>query len=136
MSIGRELKVSNCPKCGNVFQKNLRNLCQRCVVESEQRYGNIKEYLRRNRKATTDEVSDITGIDRKEIVTFIKEGKLILSDYPALTYPCESCGCGIRQHKLCTDCSTRLSRDIRSMFEKENKQEQSKGIGFRIGNRL
>ncbi|NHN28793.1 flagellar protein [Paenibacillus agricola] len=115
------LMVANCPGCGKVFQKNLRNLCSYCVIALQSEFDACDRYLRSNRKSTTQQLSMATGVSEKQIMLWIKERRLSPSDYPNLTYPCNSCREPIRQQEMCMSCRTRLTNDIREMQAKEVK---------------
>jgi ribosomal protein L32 len=124
------LMVANCPGCGQVFQKNLRNLCMSCMKTYDNEFDACIKYLRMNRKATTEELSSASAVAKKRIIAWIKEKRLSIRDYPNLTYPCSSCGGPENQHDICTSCRTRFTKEIREMQEKEAKQRHQ-GIGFR-----
>ncbi|MDF2859383.1 MAG: flagellar protein [Neobacillus sp.] len=115
------LMVANCPGCGKVFQKNLRNLCYDCVNILQAEYDTCDRYLRANRKSTTEQLSMATGVSAKQIIIWIKDRRLPVTDYPNLTYPCNSCSEPIRQQEMCYSCRSRLTKDIREMQEKEAK---------------
>jgi flagellar operon protein (TIGR03826 family) len=124
------LAVANCSSCGRVYQKNLRNLCMDCIHSLEKEYDTCYEYLRMNRKATTKELSEATGVSVQRIMGWIKDKRLSTNDYPNLTYACNSCGSPIRHMKLCFPCSTRLASEIRNLEVKEARYN-NQGIGFR-----
>ena len=115
------LMVANCPGCGKVFQKNLRNLCLDCVKLLQSEFDACDRYLRSNRKSTTQQLSRATGVIEKQIIIWIKDRRLPISDYPNLTYPCNSCSEPIRQHEMCYSCRSRLTKEIREMQKKEVK---------------
>ncbi|TVY11543.1 flagellar protein [Paenibacillus cremeus] len=129
------LMVSNCPKCGKVYQKNVRNMCQECIRSFDNELDQCLNYLRDHRKATTEELSEGTGVKVSQIVSFIKESRLLLMSYPNLTYPCNSCNSPIRQHNLCATCRIRIVSDVNEMKEKEAKAKE-RGIGFQIRDRF
>lgn len=114
-----QLMVANCPRCGKVFQKNIRNLCTACSGELDSALTQCLGFLQKNRKSTCEQVSAETGVPSEQIIVWIKEGKMLLSDYPNLNYPCSSCAKPIRQHKLCPDCLMRLNKDIRELKERQ-----------------
>lgn len=141
-----ELMVSNCPRCGKVFQRNLYNKCTACRTNINDQLKNSLEFLRRNYRSTNEQVCEATGVSILQLQVWMKEGKLTLSDYPNLNYQCASCAEPIRQHKLCVACSTRLTRDIRKLNESGptciSKQPEQAGLkqigsarGFQIGDR-
>lgn len=84
-----------------------------------------------------------TGVSREMMLAWMKEGKLLLSDYPNLNYPCASCSKSIRQGKLCADCAYRITRDIKELQAKDQAlqplRRDKPGIsagGFQIRERL
>jgi hypothetical protein len=142
MTIAQQLLVTNCPRCGKVFQKNLRNQCTDCSSQLDSMLNNSLEFLRRNHRSTREEVSRATGVTIEQLDAWMKEGKLLLADYPNMHYACASCTKPIRKHKLCTDCTCRLNKDIRELKDKEQpnffRREKPIGTvgGFQIRDRL
>ncbi|WP_245247221.1 MULTISPECIES: flagellar protein [unclassified Paenibacillus] len=125
------LKVANCPKCGKVFQKNVRNLCQDCMKTVDHGYDLCDGFLRSHPKATTDELHQVTGVTQTEIISFIKNNRLPVSIYPNLTYPCNSCSAPIRQQHLCSSCRIRIISDIHQLKEQEAKLQERSGFQIR-----
>ncbi|MDR6549397.1 flagellar protein [Paenibacillus qinlingensis] len=144
MSIPQQLMVANCPRCGKVFQRNLRNQCMDCSTSMNDQLKHCVDYLRRNYRSSNEQVCAVTGVSSIQLQMWMKEGKLPLSDYPNLSYPCASCAEPIREHKLCVSCSTRITRDIRKLTDNGTVQQRMKqpelkpqGItgGFKISDR-
>jgi ribosomal protein L32 len=116
------LMVAHCPKCGQVYQKNIRNMCKDCTAAHDNLLNACHSYLRDHRKATNEELIEATGITEAQLTAFIKESRLPLYSHPNLTYACSSCGGRIRQHQLCANCRARITEDIQRMNEREAKQ--------------
>ncbi|AEI41271.1 flagellar protein [Paenibacillus mucilaginosus] len=116
------LKVAHCSGCGQVYQKNIRNLCQDCCRSLDDELDRCESYLRRNRRATTEQLREATGVPVKKITAFLKENRLHLASYPNLTYPCNSCQAPIRQHHLCCSCRVRIITDLHILMEQEAKK--------------
>ncbi|WP_157276700.1 flagellar protein [Paenibacillus sp. Soil766] len=144
MSVPQELMVANCPRCGKVYQRNLRNQCMDCSTSIHDQLKNCVDFLRRNYRSSNEQVCAATGVSDIQLQVWMKEGKLQLSDYPNLRYPCASCSEPIREHKLCVNCSTRITRDIRklnesgtvpSMKQPESKPQGPTSSGFKISDR-
>jgi hypothetical protein len=121
------LMVDNCPKCGKVYQKNLRNMCQECLRQVDDSFQICYSYLKTKRKATTEELCRDTRVNEQQVMMFIKDNRLPLLDYPNLTYACTVCGARIRKHTMCVKCSMNLTSEINDMWQKENKL---KGSGY------
>ncbi len=129
------LQVDHCPRCGKVFQKNMRNLCSACSQQYDRELTSCTDYLRRDRKADNQRLSEATGVSYKQIVSFIMERKLSLYDYPNLCYHCELCETPIRAERLCLNCRTRLSGDISRMKEADERKKLQQAHSFRIRDR-
>ncbi|WP_055106064.1 TIGR03826 family flagellar region protein [Paenibacillus ihumii] len=106
------MNLGNCPRCGKLFANNFRDICPSCIKEIEQEYEKCLKFLREEKMATIQEVSEATGVSIKQITKFIKEGRITVADNPNMMYPCEVCGVLIRQNNMCDSCRTRLTRDF------------------------
>jgi hypothetical protein len=114
-----ELRVAHCPGCGNVFQKNVRNLCVSCSTISDEQMLSIERYLLRNRLASTEETAEATQLPPDRIRSWIRQGKLKLYDYPNLSDQCDLCQASIRRGHLCNPSATRINDDISRTFDRE-----------------
>jgi flagellar operon protein (TIGR03826 family) len=119
--------------CGRVFVRTVRPICPACHQEIEAQYKKVYDYLRKkeNRQATIYEVSENTGVTVARIKEFIREGRLQLSQFPNMGYPCESCGAIIREGRLCEPCrkkfhgvAERLSQAFVESRERKSKKPQ------------
>lgn len=125
-------ELANCSRCGNVFVKQFRDICQDCYKQEEKDFQTVYTYLktRKNREATLKEVAAHTEVDEATVIKFIKENRLRTSQFPKLAYPCERCGRDILNGKICESCQDELHRDLerhqkdetvrRSLQEKDN----------------
>jgi flagellar operon protein (TIGR03826 family) len=134
------MDLANCPRCGKLFARHFRDVCQNCQKEIEQEYEICANYLRENKGATIQMLSEATGVSIKQITRFIKEGRISLLNAPNLTYPCEGCGFPIREGNLCDSCRTRLIHEVQSVQAasrtKERPDNETTGGAYRIGDRL
>ncbi len=136
-------ELANCSRCGAVFVKNIRDICQECYKEEEKAFNVVYSFLRKreNREATLTEIVDATGIEEKLIIKFIKEKRLRTSQFPKLAYPCERCGKNIVTGKLCESCSQEILQDLEEQEKLEQRQlareeaEAKKNIYYSIDSR-
>lgn len=119
------LNVDNCPRCGKLFSRTFYDICPNCVKEIEEQYILCRDYLKKNRSVTLSELSEATGVPLKQILKFIKEGRISLADAPNITYPCESCGAPIREHHLCSNCRERLVKKVAKAQQDIGKTSRS-----------
>ncbi|SFA88166.1 flagellar operon protein TIGR03826 [Lentibacillus halodurans] len=121
-------ELANCSRCGNVFVKSIRDVCQACYKEEEEAFQVVYRFLskRENREATMKEIIKATDVEEELITKFIKEGRLRTSDFPKLAYPCERCGVGIVRGKLCANCSDDLKNDLEHHERLKNHETEQK----------
>ncbi|SDS98480.1 flagellar operon protein TIGR03826 [Paenibacillaceae bacterium GAS479] len=118
------MNLDNCPRCGRIFAKNFREVCPNCIREIDREYEDCRDYLRKNRGATINELSEQTKISIRQITKFIKEGRISLIDAPNLSYPCEVCGILIREDHMCEACRQRLRSDVQRLNEVQAELER------------
>lgn len=120
------MNLDNCPRCGRLYVKNLMELCQSCHKELENQYEICANYLRENRGANIQELSDATEIPIKEITRFIREGRISIANAPNMMVPCEVCGTLIREGHMCDSCRSRLRKDFNNAFKEGSEDKSSK----------
>ncbi|MPL97849.1 hypothetical protein SDC9_44044 [bioreactor metagenome] len=107
--------LKNCPECGRLFVENASGLCPACYEQVEADEVKVVDYLRDARKATLQEIHDITGVKENIIMRMLRRGR-ILSDF-AVSYPCETCGELITEGRLCSRCSKGFTDQIKKPAE-------------------
>ncbi|MEO3947266.1 flagellar protein [Gorillibacterium sp. CAU 1737] len=133
------LNVMNCTRCGKLCVRTPSEMCGACLKDLELQYEDCLHYLRENRGITLQELSDATGVPVKQIIRFIREGRISLVNAPNLSYPCEVCGTLIREQAMCPSCRQRLMNDFAQAQEDERKKDGSKqpeGVSYQIKDRL
>lgn len=119
--------LSNCPNCDKLFVLNaFRDVCDDCFKEEEKQFETVYGFIRKreNRTANLLEVVEGTGVPEKQILKFIKKGRIQLSRFPGLGYPCEKCGNPIKQGKLCDNCTNKLRSQLESLQKEEERQKE------------
>lgn len=122
-------QLDNCPKCGTLFVRGIRDLCNQCYQEEELEYQRVSSYLKKaeNRQATIYEASEATGVSIKQITRFIKQKRITLIDLPNMGYPCESCGQITTDGQLCFNCREQFANRVtRELKEDQQQREQLK----------
>jgi len=118
-------ELANCSRCNAVFIKTIRDICQTCYREEEEAFNTVFRFLskRENREATLAEIVEATGVEEELIIKFVKEKRLLTSQFPKLSYPCEKCGEQIVTGKLCADCKETLLKEIERHEQIEARQK-------------
>ena len=116
------INIANCPRCGKIFAKGIRDICPACYQQVEQEYERCVKYLRENRGTTINELSDAVNVSVKQITRFIREGRISLYNAPNMSYPCEVCGILIREGGMCDACRARLQQDVNRVKELDKQK--------------
>lgn len=121
-------ELSNCPKCGRLFVKNLASICNECRKEEEKKFEIVYQYIRKkeNRTATVTEISEATGVEEELIMKFVKEGRLRPTHFPNLGYPCDRCGKQIQRGKLCDQCQEDIKVELNKYDKEKERIEREK----------
>lgn len=102
-------QLGNCPKCGKLFLR-ITVLCAACYQKQEEDYLKAADYLRDHSGGTIQELSDATEVSIAQIRQFILAERILVSQFPNLSYPCETCGSMIRTGKTCSNCMDTLNK--------------------------
>lgn len=115
-------ELANCPRCGGLFVKHARTVCDQCFKEEEAAFDKVNQFIRKkdNRTASIPEVVAATDVEEHLVIKFVKENRLRSAMFPNLTYPCQKCGADIREGKLCGSCAGQIQSDL----EQDKKLEQ------------
>lgn len=100
--------LGNCTRCGKLFLK-LRDICPDCFQKQEDNFVLVNEYIRNHNNCTIQEVSDETGVSITQIRQFILANRIIVNNFPNLSYPCDTCGSQIKEGKKCQSCMVTIN---------------------------
>jgi len=104
------MALSNCPRCGRLYDNTFKDICQQCTHEEEQLYTKVRKYIKENKNCTIYEASDATEVPVTLITRFIKQGRISLKNNPNMMYPCETCGTPIAAGRFCNQCVNDLTK--------------------------
>jgi flagellar operon protein (TIGR03826 family) len=113
--------LANCSRCGNLFDKRYRDICPHCIEEEEQDLQVVKDYLGNHRLATLPEVVRDTEVPLETVLTFIDDRRLVLVDFPNLTYQCQQCGTHTQNGRYCQECTDNLVQELADATESVRK---------------
>ena len=119
--------LRNCPTCNSIFVKtNLRDVCENCYKAETKQFDTVYSFIRKseNRMATIDEIVTATEVVEELIMKWIRNGKLRVTGFPNLGYPCDKCGILIQKGSICTDCSTGLKKDLYKVEEEKRRIQE------------
>ena len=112
-------QLGNCPKCGKLFLRTAV-LCGNCYQKQEEDYLKVAAYLRDHSGGAIQELSEATEVSVAQIRQFILAERILVSHFPNLSYPCDTCGRMIRTGKTCPSCLGTLDK-LAKHVEKDEK---------------
>lgn len=112
-------QLDNCPSCGALYLRDQIDRCLACYQAHEAAFKKIEAFLRHpeHRNASLEDVHRFTGVAQKAIADFIREGRILPSDYPNLGYPCAHCRQPIKRHILCETCYRDFTSDAQVILD-------------------
>jgi len=123
------MNVRNCKVCGRIFNYVLGlPICPRCREEQEQKFQEVREYVREHRGADIMEVSDVCNVEPSQIRQWIREDRLQFADDSPIRIPCEKCGTMIRSGRFCDKCNAELINGFNQVTRVDKPKIEPKTI--------
>jgi hypothetical protein len=115
------MTISNCPRCGKIYEpvKNVP-VCHECVEQENRDLKTLSEYLRKFPMASAIEVTERTNVPVAQIMRFVRAGALRLTEPPE-QFKCRMCGDPVKKGTLCGDCREKVEELNRDAKKKKKK---------------
>ena len=128
------MPLRNCKKCGAVFSQINTSFCPKCIKREEEEYLLAKQWLLNNPGHNIASLSKNTGIDRRDILKWIREERLVMTDAREFV-KCKKCGKPIPTGNFCDRCKLDLSLDVKDGIktieeEKKAMPPETKGMHY------
>ena len=118
------MNVRNCRSCGSIFNYVAGQvICPVCREKLEKKFHEVKEYIRENKGAGIQEVSEACDVEVSQIRQWLREDRLELATDSALYLNCESCGQPIRSGKFCEKCKANMTKELQSVIRTNKPAE-------------
>ena len=118
--------IKNCRKCGKMFSYFMGPpICQACREKLEEKFQEVKEYVREHRVAGMNQITEDCGVERKQVEQWVREERLVFSDESPIKLYCEKCGAYITTGRFCEKCK----KDTADNFSAAGKTEGGAGAG-------
>ena len=103
------MEVRACRQCKRLFNYlSGPSICPGCKAKLEEKFQEVKEYIRENPTHGITEVAEATEVSSNQIRRWIREERLSFSEESGVGLDCESCGAMIRSGRLCQKCKDKL----------------------------
>ena len=113
------MEVRNCRGCGRLFNYlQGQQLCPACMADLEDKFQEVKEFLRDNPKAPLNVISEKNDVSVKQIKQWVREERLTFTEESQITLECEACGGKVLTGRFCDKCRTRLQNELSSAYKR------------------
>lgn len=116
------MDVRNCRQCGKLYNYiggPYRNLCPNCIKELEDKFIEIKEYIREHTVASISEISEVFDVTTKQVEQWVREERLCFTDDSPIGIQCESCGATIKTGRYCEKCKGSMADRFDNLYKKQ-----------------
>lgn len=111
------MEVYNCKDCGRLFNYiGGPRLCPDCIKKLDEKFNEVKEYIRENPAASLYQVSEEMDVSVKQIKIWIREERLAFTEDSNVTIPCDSCGKLIKTGRFCKECKLQLINNLHGTY--------------------
>lgn len=129
------MEVMNCKGCGRLFNyMGGAHLCPMCQKKLEEKFQEVKNYLKENPNSTITQVAEEMDVSVKQIRQWIREERLSITTAGADGIVCEKCGTPICTGRFCNKCKTNMMNTLSGVLDKPKKAADKKAD--RDGNRM
>ncbi|MEH2944934.1 flagellar protein [Lachnospiraceae bacterium KK002] len=113
------MEVRNCRGCGRLFNY-LQGppLCPGCMAELEEKFQQVKEYLREHPKAPLNEIAETNEVSVKQIKQWVREERLAFTEESQITLECEACGARVLSGRFCDNCRSHLQNELNGAIKR------------------
>ena len=113
------MEVRNCRRCGRLYNHVAgQHICPKCKEEAENKFLEVKEYIRENKVTGVPEVAEACDVDVRQIHQWIREERLEFSPDSPVGIDCEICGAMIRTGRFCEKCKTDMAKELGNSIKK------------------
>lgn len=120
------MNIRNCRNCGRIFNYVGGSfLCQPCREKMEEKFHEVKEYIRSNPGVGIPEVSEACDVEPSQIRQWLREDRLEITEDSPIFLNCESCGAPIRSGKFCEKCKLEMTNGFKSVLKSSRPAKEA-----------
>ncbi|MFP4697161.1 MAG: flagellar protein [Eubacteriales bacterium] len=120
------MDVRNCKSCGKIFNYIAGvPICPKCKDELENKFQEVKAYIKDNPQAQIYEVAEETEVNINQIRQWIREERLAFSQDSSIGIECERCGTSIKTGRFCNKCKDDIAHNLGSVYPKEEPKKET-----------
>lgn len=125
------MELMNCRNCKKIFNYIAgEKICPACKDLLEDKYQEVKEYIKENPGVPATTVSEECEVSIKQIKKWVREERLVFADDSLIGLECERCGKLIHSGRFCKDCAGGLANAMTDAYRVQittGKKKSSSG---------
>lgn len=119
------MELQNCRNCKKLFNYITgERICPRCKDLLEEKYNEVKEYIKENPGIPATQVAEDCDINIKQIKKWVREERLIFADDSLVGIECERCGKMIHSGRFCKECAGGLTDAMNNAFAQQREERK------------
>ncbi len=112
----KKMEVTSCRRCRKFFKPYSESVyCPVCQEYVNKTFRRVKTYIRENKHAGIDEISEACAISAKQIIQWVREERLFFTEGSDVRIPCTQCGNPISIGKYCDPCKRKNDKSIKDL---------------------
>ena len=122
------MSLSNCSRCGRMFQRTSGSrVCFECKETEEQAYRLVRDFLEREPGANLPAVAAGTGVEEAFVLKLLQDGRLVaLGDLTnGMAIECERCGKATSTGRYCALCVEQMGQALKSSADALTERPES-----------
>lgn len=124
------MELMNCRNCKKLFNYITgEKLCQQCKKDLEDKFVEVKTYIRDNPHVNINQVAEDCEISVKQIKQWVREERLSFSDDSLVGLSCERCGAMIHSGRFCAICAGNLSDAMNDLYKVTAQKPKGSSAG-------
>lgn len=120
------MDVRNCRKCGKLYNFiSGQHICPACKEALEKTFADVRDFIRDNRQATMQQISEACNVETSQIQQWIREERLEFTADSPIKIQCETCGANIRSGRYCDKCKQTVASGLTGAMGSHTAQQPS-----------
>lgn len=120
------MDVRTCKICKNLFNFQSSPICPACEKKMEEKFAEVKKYIRDNPKASVKAVADDCEVPIPQLKKWVRQERLQFSKDSGITISCEMCGKPIFTGRFCAECKDKMTNSLGNVYREEKKPQEKK----------
>lgn len=123
MEWGIYMDVRTCKSCKRIFNYlSGPVICSACADKLEEKFKEVKDYIREHPGAPLQKVSDDNEVSVKQLKNWVREERLKFDDDSPVGIECMNCGAMIKYGKYCETCKGKMINTLSHAVHEEPKK--------------